>query len=163
MECISKGKARAPYEFGCNVSIATNLHRAKGGHFLLQARALHGNPYNGHTLQVALDDIQNIVGRSPLRAGSRIQRAPPHRPSAHCGVHHRAQTRRHRQDQTLVKAPRGRLLQRSARRRWFQSPATPPLPEQCPLFFARVFICALGRLRSSSANPGHSLNPITTS
>jgi len=43
-ECISKGKARAPYEFGCKVSIATNLHPAKGGHFILQARALHGNP-----------------------------------------------------------------------------------------------------------------------
>src|SRR5579862_5440195 len=39
-ECISKGKARAPYEFGCKVSIATNLHPAKGGHFILQARAL---------------------------------------------------------------------------------------------------------------------------
>ena len=68
VECISKGKARAPYEFGCKVSIATNLHPAKGGHFVLQARALHGNPYDGHTLKAALDDIQNIVGRSPLRA-----------------------------------------------------------------------------------------------
>ena len=65
VECISKGKARAPYEFGCKVSIATNLHPAKGGHFILHARALHGNPYDGHTLQVALDDLQKIVGRSP--------------------------------------------------------------------------------------------------
>jgi len=67
-ECISKGKARAPYEFGCKVSIATNLYPAKGGHFILQARALHGNPYDGHTLQQALDDVRAIVGRSPLRA-----------------------------------------------------------------------------------------------
>jgi transposase, IS5 family len=67
-ECISKGKARAPYEFGCKVSIATNLHPARGGHFILQARALHGNPYDGHTLQQALDDVREIVGRSPLRA-----------------------------------------------------------------------------------------------
>jgi|HubBroStandDraft_6_1064221.scaffolds.fasta_scaffold95260_3 IS5 family transposase len=66
-ECISKGKARAPYEFGCKVSIATNLHPAKGGHFILQARALHGNPYDGHTLKQALDDVREIVGRSPLR------------------------------------------------------------------------------------------------
>jgi transposase, IS5 family len=66
-ECISKGKARAPYEFGCKVSIATNLHPAKGGHFILHARALHGNPYDGHTLKFALDDIQNIVGRTPQR------------------------------------------------------------------------------------------------
>ena len=67
VECISKGKACAPYEFGCKVSIATNLHPAKGGHFILQARALHGNPYDGHTLKVALDDVRNIVGRSPSR------------------------------------------------------------------------------------------------
>ncbi len=57
----------APYEFGCKVSIATNLHPAKGGHFILQARALHGNPYDGHTLKQALDDVREIVGRSPLR------------------------------------------------------------------------------------------------
>ena len=68
VECISKGKARAPYEFGCKVSIATNLHAAKGGHFILQARALHGNPYDGHTLKAALDDVRDMVGRSPLRA-----------------------------------------------------------------------------------------------
>src|SRR6202795_1037706 len=67
VECISKGKARAPYEFGCKVSIATNLHPAKGGHFILQARALHGNPYDGHTLKTALDDVRELVGRSPLR------------------------------------------------------------------------------------------------
>jgi transposase, IS5 family len=66
-ECISKGKARAPYEFGCKVSIATNLHPARGGHFILQARALHGNPYDGHTLKQALDDVRDLVGRSPLR------------------------------------------------------------------------------------------------
>ena len=68
VECISKGKARAPYEFGCKVSIATNLHPAKGGHFILQARALHGHPYDGHTLKAALDDVRDMVGRSPLRA-----------------------------------------------------------------------------------------------
>ena len=66
-ECISKGKARAPYEFGCKVSIVTNLHPASGGHFILQARALHGNPYDGHTLKQALDDVREMVGRSPLR------------------------------------------------------------------------------------------------
>jgi IS5 family transposase len=68
VECISKGKARAPCEFGCKVSLATNLHPAKGGHFIRQARALHGNPYDGHTLKTALDDVRDMVGRSPLRA-----------------------------------------------------------------------------------------------
>jgi transposase, IS5 family len=68
VECISKGKARAPYEFGCKVSLATNVHPAKGGHFILHARALHGNPYDGHTLQAALDDLRKMVGRSPRYA-----------------------------------------------------------------------------------------------
>lgn len=67
VECISKGKARAPYEFGCKVSLATNLHPAKGGHFILHAQALHGNPYDGHTLAAALEDIRKIVGRAPQR------------------------------------------------------------------------------------------------
>jgi len=121
--------------------------------------ALHGNPFQRPHMQVALDDIQNIVGRSPLRAGSRIQRAPPHRPSPHCGVHHRAQTPRHRQDQTLVKAPRGRLLQRSARRRWFSISGNSSLPEQCPLFFfARVFIC-----RSRAFDPLPPTRPLSKS
>jgi transposase, IS5 family len=69
VECISKGKARAPYEFGCKVSLATNLHSApaQGGHFILQAQALHGNPYDGHTLAAALEDIRKIAGRTPQR------------------------------------------------------------------------------------------------
>jgi len=31
VECIGKGKARAPYEFGCKVSVATPVTRPKGG------------------------------------------------------------------------------------------------------------------------------------
>ena len=67
VECISKGKARAPYEFGCKVSLATNLHPAKGGHFILHSQALHGNPYDGHTLKDALEDIKEVVGRMPQK------------------------------------------------------------------------------------------------
>jgi len=67
VECISKGKARMPYEFGCKVSLATNLHPSKGGHFILHAQALHGNPYDGHTLAAALADLRQQVGRAPLR------------------------------------------------------------------------------------------------
>jgi IS5 family transposase len=46
-ECIAKGKASAPYEFGVKVSIVTTNARAPGGHFVLHARALPGNPYDG--------------------------------------------------------------------------------------------------------------------
>jgi len=45
VECIGKGKARAPYEFGCKVSIATPATSPKGGQFVLHAKALHGNPF----------------------------------------------------------------------------------------------------------------------
>jgi IS5 family transposase len=44
VECIGKGKAHAPYEFGVKVSVATTLKRSKGGQFALHAAALPGNP-----------------------------------------------------------------------------------------------------------------------
>jgi hypothetical protein len=37
VECIGRGKARAPYEFGCKVSIATPVTAPKGGQFVLSA------------------------------------------------------------------------------------------------------------------------------
>ena len=37
VECIGKGKAHAPYEFGVKVSVATTLKRCKGGQFALHA------------------------------------------------------------------------------------------------------------------------------
>jgi len=58
VECIGKGKAHAPYEFGVKVSIATTLKRSKGGQFALHAMALPGNPYDGHTLKTVLPDME---------------------------------------------------------------------------------------------------------
>ena len=51
VECIGKGKASAPYEFGVKASIAITNGRAPGGQFVLHARALPDNPYDGHTLR----------------------------------------------------------------------------------------------------------------
>jgi IS5 family transposase len=62
VECIGKGKARAPYEFGCNVSIATPVTKPKGGQFVLHAQALHGNPYDGHTLGPVVAGIEALTG-----------------------------------------------------------------------------------------------------
>lgn len=62
VECIGKGKARSPFEFGCKVSLVTNVNPAKGGHFILSARSLHGKPYDGHTLSSTVADTQNITG-----------------------------------------------------------------------------------------------------
>ena len=62
-ECIGKGKAAKPYEFGCKVSITTTNARAKGGQFILHAKALHGCPYDGHTLKEVIEETQTLTGR----------------------------------------------------------------------------------------------------
>ena len=62
VECIGKGKARAPYEFGCKVSIITPVTAPKGGQFVLHAKALHGNPYDGHTLGPVIADLEILTG-----------------------------------------------------------------------------------------------------
>src|SRR5499433_1442171 len=62
VECIGKGKARKPYEFGCKVSIATPVTAPKGGQFVLHAKALHGNPYDGHTLGPIIADLEKLTG-----------------------------------------------------------------------------------------------------
>ena len=62
VECIGKGKARAPYEFGCKVSIATPVTQPRGGQFVLHAKALHGNPFDGHTLAPAIADLEHMSG-----------------------------------------------------------------------------------------------------
>jgi IS5 family transposase len=62
VECIGKGKAHAPYEFGVKVSIATTLKRSKGGQFALHAKALPGNPYDGHTLATVIPDMEHLIG-----------------------------------------------------------------------------------------------------
>ncbi len=67
VECIPKGKVSKPYEFGCKVSLATNLNPAPGGHFILHAQAMHGRPYDGHTLNTAIGHIKSISGKEPKR------------------------------------------------------------------------------------------------
>jgi IS5 family transposase len=62
-ECIGKGKARMPYEFGVKVSLTTTNKRAKGGQFILHAKALPGNPYDGHTLREVLAETEALTGR----------------------------------------------------------------------------------------------------
>jgi IS5 family transposase len=62
VECIGKGKARAPYEFGCKVSIATPATSPKGGQFVLHAQALHGNPFDGHTLGPVVAGLEALTG-----------------------------------------------------------------------------------------------------
>ena len=68
VECIGKGKASAPYEFGVKASIATTNARAPGGQFVLHAKALPGNPYDGHTLAAVIDGTETLTGCEIERA-----------------------------------------------------------------------------------------------
>jgi len=81
VECIGKGKAHKPYEFGVKVSVATTLSHAKGGQFVTHAKALPGNPYDGHTLQTVIPDMETLVGNTIRRViadkGYRGHNAPP--------------------------------------------------------------------------------------
>ena len=81
VECIGKGKAHRPYEFGVKVSVATTLSHAKGGQFVAHVKALPGNPYDGHTLATVIPDMEALVGNTIARIladkGYRGHNAPP--------------------------------------------------------------------------------------
>lgn len=68
VECIGKGKASTPYEFGVKASIVTNNRRAPGGLFVLHARSLPDNPYDAHTLRDVIDRTETLTGRPIERA-----------------------------------------------------------------------------------------------
>ena len=57
VDCISKGKAKQPYEFGVKVGIASTLK----GNLIVGARAFHGNPYDGHTLNEQLEQAAILM------------------------------------------------------------------------------------------------------
>ncbi len=58
VECISKGKARMPYEFGVKVSVATTLKEG----LVVGMRSMPGNPYDGHTLAETLEQVGILTG-----------------------------------------------------------------------------------------------------
>lgn len=64
VDCISKGKAHKRYEFGAKVSVATTTE----GGFVVGMRALPGNPYDGHTLHEALEQVEILTDQRPKMA-----------------------------------------------------------------------------------------------
>ena len=64
VDCISKGKARVRYEFGTKVSIATTIEEG----FVVGMRAMPGNPYDGHTLEEALEQVEILTDQRPSLA-----------------------------------------------------------------------------------------------
>ncbi len=61
VECIAKGKAHKRYEFGCKASVATTSK----SNWIVGAHALHGNPYDGHTLRGAIGQVERLTGHTP--------------------------------------------------------------------------------------------------
>ena len=61
VDCISKGKARVRYEFGCKVSVATTLEEG----FVVGMRSFPGNPYDGHTLRPVLEQVEILTDQRP--------------------------------------------------------------------------------------------------
>jgi IS5 family transposase len=67
VECIGKGKARKPYEFGVKVSLAVTHKQG----LMVGARTFPGNPFDGHTLAQQLEQTTNLLqdlGRKPKQA-----------------------------------------------------------------------------------------------
>jgi transposase, IS5 family len=57
VECIGKGKARKPYEFGVKVSLAITHNSG----LMVGARSFPGNPYDGHTLAEQLEQTSTLL------------------------------------------------------------------------------------------------------
>lgn len=85
VECIGKGNARASYELGCKVSIATPATKPRGSHFVLQR--------HGAARQLVRRPQPGAGGR---RAGAPDRgRDPPH-PRIHVDAGYRGHNHRHK-------------------------------------------------------------------
>ena len=152
-ECIGKGKASAPYEFGVKASIVTTNRRAPGGLFVLHAKSLPGNPYDGHTLRDIIEDTQNLTGceierayvdkgipwsrgaksRPRLYLWAEARRLRRHQTRTATSIRNRARDRPHEGRRSprplLPQRPRRRCRQRHPYRCRIQLPTNPRLAE----------------------------------
>ena len=61
VECIAKGKPHKKYEFGNKVSLVVTSERS----WIVGVKALHGNPYDGHTLDGAIKQSVSLTNVEP--------------------------------------------------------------------------------------------------
>ena len=57
VECIGKGKARKPYEFGVKNAVVVSHKQG----LMLAARTFPGNPFDGHILSAVLEQATNLM------------------------------------------------------------------------------------------------------
>ena len=62
--CIAKGKAHKQYEFGVKVGIVSTSKES----FVIGAKSLPGNPYDGHTLEACIEQAERVSGIQPKEA-----------------------------------------------------------------------------------------------
>ena len=63
VECIGKGKARKPYEFGVKAAIVVS-HKAG---LMMGARTFPGSPYDGHILSAVIEQATNLMQDLPVK------------------------------------------------------------------------------------------------
>ena len=61
VECIGKGKARKPYEFGVKAAVVISHQTG----LMVGARSFPGNPYDGHILSAILEQATNLLQDVP--------------------------------------------------------------------------------------------------
>lgn len=61
VECLAKGKARTPYEFGVKVSVAVTAQEG----LVVGMRSMPGSPYDGHTVDSQLEQLEILTGHVP--------------------------------------------------------------------------------------------------
>ncbi len=64
VECIAKGKVHKKYEFGNKVGVASTSK----DNWIVGVEAYHGNPYDGHTLKGAIEQVQRLTEWTPKEA-----------------------------------------------------------------------------------------------
>jgi transposase, IS5 family len=64
VECISKGKVHKRYEFGCKVAVVSTSKE----NWVVGVGAIHGNPYDGHTLEQSIEQTERVTGWRPSDA-----------------------------------------------------------------------------------------------
>lgn len=57
VECIGKGKAKKPYEFGVKSALVVSHEHG----LMVGARTFSGNPYDGHILSASLEQATNLM------------------------------------------------------------------------------------------------------
>jgi IS5 family transposase len=64
VEWISKGKVHKRYEFGCKVAVVSTSRE----NWVVGVDAMHGNPYDGHTLEQSIEQMERVTGWRPSDA-----------------------------------------------------------------------------------------------